>query len=805
MNNYLLKMDKPTRWWGAMWREAIPTGNGHIGAAVYGAVYDETIMITHEDLWWKSRTPALPDVSNYLKTERQHLMKDNPEEARWPICNALTKSGYNPQLAAPLPLCDLKIRTKPNHTFSKYKRTLDMSTGVVNVSFNDDKISYERDVFVSRADNVVVCRIQTKTSDTFKVRVSLDFHDLEDAKTKADNIDLSSVTDLDTYLPQNMHQVISDDYIHFSATNDDGTQFGAVAKVFAKKIESEETHLWLTSDDEILILIKTYVKSDFNNQDLILKNELNKIFPDYDVLLDRHTDIHTSLMTKTSFELYGEDEDASNDIISNEVLLTRSYTDETPISLLEKLWLFGRYLLISSTDNYGQPCHLYGLWCGEYQGMWAFNMLNENVEMIYWQALNGNMPNVMLSLFDYYESKMQDFRINAKHLYDCRGIFIPAATTPESGLLKLILPHILHWTGGAGWLSQHYFDYYDYTGDIIFLRNRAYPFMKEAILFYEDFLVIDENNYYSTIPSNSPENTPGNFSKLNDLYESGKTMETTVNATMDFAILKELLHNLIKTEELLDINDGQSEKWTAMLAKIPPYQLNDDKTLKEWMYPLYEDNHHHRHLSHLYPVFPGTEITKEAEPKLFSACTNTLIKRMSIGLKEQSGWSIAHLANCFSRVGMGNESLICLESLTRCSVLDNLYTTHNDWRSMGTTVDFPWAPIQIDANMGITNAMNEMVLRSIKNSIYILPALPGKWKKGKVTNLLARGPVEVSIDWDLQEKLINVTLTPLHKNQTVTLILPDIVKSCTTQNLDKQKIKNLRLFAHEKTRLVFNL
>lgn len=798
MTNRIITMDKPTRWWGAMWREAMPTGNGHTGAAVYGAAYDETVMITHEDLWWKGRTPDLPDVSDLLPGVRASLKSGDVEEARWPICNALDQKGYKPQLAAPLPLCDLKIRTKLDHTFSKYKRELDMATGVVSVSFNDGQKSYQRDVFVSRADDVLVCRVACKGPESFKIRMTLDFHDLEDAKTKADNIDLSAVTDMAAYLPQNKEQLIHGNYLHFTATNEDGTDFGALARVIADDVQTQGPFLNLTGKGDLLILIKTYVKSERQHQDLLLKEALEALTPDYDQLLEAHTAIHTPLMTKSSFELYGDNED-----LSNEALLTKSYTDETPTTLMEKLWLFGRYLLLSSTDTYGQPCHLYGLWCGEYQGMWAFNMLNENVEMIYWQALSGNMPNLLLSLFDYYESKIDDFRTNAKQLYGCKGIYIPAATTPDSGLHKLVMPHMLHWTGGAGWLAQHYFDYYAYTGDLDFLRDRCLPFMKEAMAFYEDFLLLDDQGFYTTMPSNSPENTPGNYWAPADLYEDGKSMETTINATMDFAIIKELLNNLIKSEDLLDIADGNKDHWSAMLDKIPPYQLNEDKTLREWMSPLFDDNHHHRHLSHLYPLFPGTEITKEKQPDLYQACAATLEKRLAVGLKEQSGWSITHLANCFARVGHGNDSLTCLESLTRCSVLDNFYTTHNDWRSMGTTVDFPWAPIQLDANMGITNAMNEMVLGSADNNITILPALPDKWSKGKVTNLLARGCVEVSIAWDLKEDYLQVTLKACKSAQKVNVILPAFAKQCTSHPIKNQQIKGIDLSPDQAITLTF--
>jgi alpha-L-fucosidase 2 len=161
-------------------------------------------------------------------------------------------------------------------------------------------------------------------------------------------------------------------------------------------------------------------------------------------------------------------------------------------------------------------------------------MINENLQMIYWQALSGNMPELLLAVFDYFEWLIDDFRENARKIYGCRGIYIPAPTTPESGLLKIVYPHTIHWTGGAGWVAQHYYDYYLHTGDVEFLRDRALPFLRETALFYEDFFTIDNKGYFISAPSNSPENTPGNYWHGNKLggYESVE-METTINATMD--------------------------------------------------------------------------------------------------------------------------------------------------------------------------------------------------------------------------------------------------------------------------------
>lgn len=396
-------------------------------------------------------------------------------------------------------------------------------------------------------------------------------------------------------------------------------------------------------------------------------------------------------------------------------------------------------------------------------------MVNENLQMIYWQALSGNNPELLLPVFDYIEQLMDDFRTNAKQLYGCRGIFVPGPTMPDSGLVKHIMPHILYWTGGAGWIGQHYYDYYLYTRDKEFLRNRAIPYLREVALFYEDFFVEDETGHCMAIPSNSPENTPGNYW---DGRGMGEAMETTINATMDFAIAKEVLSNLLKGCAICNIQDPKLETWQHMLKKIPAYEINEDGALREWMHPYYRDNYHHRHQAHLYPLFPGTEIHPETNPLLYQACVVAAEKRLEVGLGEQTGWSLVHLANNHARMREGNRVLDCLDLLCRSCVLNNLMTVHNDWRQMGIGVTMPWAPVQLDANMGVTAAINEMLVQSYDNVILLLPALPERLSRGSVCHLLTRQGILVSIDWNLKDGTVNVLLENPHEETTVHICLP---------------------------------
>lgn len=727
MKNKLV-MKYPASWWGAKWREALPSGNGTIGAAVYGAVHDETVLLTHEDLWYGVKTPELPDVSRKLPEVRRLLFGGKAEVADRILADELERLNYSPAIGTPLPLGDLKIKMPVCRGFREYRRTLNMETGEVSVYWKDGSVAYERKLFVSRTDDAVVMEIKS-TGGPLTVDVSLDLHDRTDIRSPWNGL---------CELPQALEvQSGEAGIIRYAARNDDGTDFGAVARI-------------VKTTDTALVILKLFVKGSRKSDWERLQRELEAMIMDYQALLAPHAAEHGELFRRVRLDLGGSADDHS---LSNEELLMEAYQGEAPTALVEKMWAYGRYLLISSSKAGGQPCHLLGRWCGEYCGFWAFNMANENLQMIYWQALSGQLAESALPVFDYYDRLMDDFRENARKIYGCRGIYIPAVTTPPSGLLKTIAPHIIHWTGAAAWLAQHYYDYYLYTGDETFLRERALPFLRETALFYEDFFTVGDDGFFVSAPSNSPENNPAEYWNGEGM---GQSMETTINATMDFALAKEVLTHLIDGTRKTGGNPAEIEKWKGMLKRIPPYQINPDGAVKEWMHPFFSDNYHHRHQSHIYPVFPGTEITRDSDPDLFAAFQKAILKRLEIGIGEQTGWSLAHMANVYARMQDGDQALDCLNLISRSCVKNNFYTVHNDWRGMGIGLEMEWAPFQIDANMGWSAAVQEMLLFSAPGRLSILPALPEKWSKGSISGLVARGGITVSIEWN--EKEVSVEL-----------------------------------------------
>nr|MDO8117055.1 glycoside hydrolase family 95 protein [Candidatus Sigynarchaeota archaeon] len=460
---------------------------------------------------------------------------------------------------------------------------------------------------------------------------------------------------------------------------------------------------------------------------------------------------------------------------SNENLLLDAYNGNVPAVLVERMFYLGRYLLVCSSRPGGWPANLQGVWNGYYFPPWSSDYHNdENIQMNYWAALPGNLAETTLPYFDFYESCLEDYRRNARVIYGCRGILAPIAQTVK-GKAPLYGGPWLNWISGAGWLSQLFFDYWLFTRDDAFLRDHVVPFLIEVARFYEDFLVEDGSGTLVFSPSLSPENVP-------DIPDGSLA---TVNATMDVAVAKEVLSNLCKACTRLGIESESIHKWSAMAGKLPEYQVNADGAMREWLDARLPDNYHHRHIAHIYPLFPGFEVTRETNPAIFEACRVAVDKRLVVGQESQSGWSLAHQASIWARLGQGDRALGCIETVIRSCVGENLFTYHNDWRHMGLTLywDFIDKLFQIDANFGIVAAVLEMLVFSNENMVKILPARPTVWKRGSVSGIACRCGIKVGFSWNVEGRSLDVSIEPSITAE-ITIMFPSTIETIevTPQN-----------------------
>jgi len=728
------------------WQDALPSGNGSIGAMVYGSICNETILFNHEELWHEGSEMILPNISNNLSGLRELLEKKRYFEADSFLSEKFKDLGYEPSMPYYHPAFDMKVEMKSENEFELYKRTLSCDTGEIVVSWKDGATTFERKLFVSKADNVVVYSIQASNLEKINCDIHLAPHDLNDSfDFNGNNID-SQIR---------FSQSVTNTFTTIIGTYKTGGEFGGTAYVVTDggKVSSNNKKLNITNANKVLILISLFANNESTEALKEMMKNLLGLPADYNTLYERHVVIHKNIFTRMSFKL-----ENTTCETPNEQLLLDVYQGNISNELIEKLFNFGRYLIISSSSENSLPANLQGIWNGNYFPAWCSAFFNNiNIEMNYWQALPGNIAEVTECFFTYYESLLDDFRENATKLFGCRGINVPLYTSPNKGIIRDLQSQCIHWTGGAAWIAQLFYDYYLFTENTDFLKDRAIPFMKETALFYEDFLFEGKDGFFVSAPSNSPENTPPEY--WTDKEFNNPIIKIAINSTMDFAMIKEVLNNLCHACELLDMDKDNVFKWKGMLKKIKAYEINEDGALKEWIHPDFADNYHHRHHSHMYPLFPGIEITEESDLENFEACRIAIDKRLQVGLVQQSGWSFSLMANEYARLGEGDKALKSIELLTRSCIVDNLFNCHSDSRNQGISEKFIWgreAPFQIDANLGLTAAILEMLVFSTPSMIKILPALPQKWPKGKATGILCRGCIEVSIAWDMEEHRIIV-------------------------------------------------
>lgn len=756
---YKLWLKTPASWYKAEWKEALPTGNGIVGASVYGAVKEETILINHSSLWHWGVRGTLPDISSSLEITRELMEKKRYEEANEVSSKMLLDAGYQSELYKPCPIGDIKILIKDEKPFERYERNLNMETGEVSVEWDCNGTAYKRTVFVSRKDGVIVCRLQAD-KPVLDAEVFLQLH----KSGGADYIRFKKEV-------KNVSNYTEEENIIGMKVKTEKESFGLLGKILYcnGSININKNRLLVKDASEVLLVFEPYVNEDFNHALLKFKDKVNSLSPNYYNLLEPHINLHNPLFHSAGFNLE-KDELYS---CSNEELLLDTYSNGASNTLIEKMWHYGRYLFVSGTSDTGRPFGMYGLWGGEYDLLWSHNMANINVQMIYWHALYGGYAQYLKTLVNYYYDLREDFKNNAKNIFGLNGIWMPAGTTPGYGLANQVVPVITNWIGGAGWLCQHFYDYYRYTGDEILLNEKILPLMLESAQFYEEYLVL-VNGECCIVPSVSPENSPGNLN-IGTFRHMSHACPTAKNATMDIAIIKELLTNLIALCTEKNIYSKKCETWKEIIDKLPSYQINQDGAVKEWLSEEFSDFYYHRHCSHCYPVFPGKEVTKEKSPDLFKAFLKAVDLRILGG---QSGWSLAYMACLYARFEKGKEAYHSLDILCKSCLTNSFFTLHNDWRKMGLTLDMSQefedeAPVQMDANMGLVAAVQEMLLYNDGTIVRLLPAIPEKWKKGDFSNFrLSWG--NISCKWDMDNKYMKIEIVS-NMNQNLHLYLPHVI------------------------------
>jgi hypothetical protein len=702
------------------WQHGLLTGNGTTGAIVRGEPFNETITLSHEALYLPyEKTEGYMEMASYIEEIQRLSMAGKFVEATEMVPKIREEQSYHDIRDPFIAAFNLQIH-QPEDSMNRYQRSLNYMTAEAIVSVENQENSFQRSTFVSRADDIIVVRLKGNK----KLSAKFNFEGLAPENENERTIIAEGI--------ESSSEGVQDGMLYFRSlfanTNLFNPNLGyeGVGKIVTKGGASNESDNGITVVDaeEILVLVKIRPILKTNEQPTNFEEmaaNLNKLTPDYQLLLTSHAQIHGDLMGRVSLSL---DAPVAHRNLPTEELIGMSEKLDSPLAMIEQAFDAGRYNIICSTGSY--PPNLQGIWSATWLANWSGSFTtNGNLECAIAFNLMGNTPELMDAYFRFYDDRWDAFRENARLFKGTRGFHVPAQLTvgPRSTNFTARHPHCF-WHSGAAWACQFYYDYYQYTGDKQFLAERAYPIMKEAAEFYEDFLIKTEvNGKLAFVPSYSPENSP-----------TAKNMSpVSINATMDVSAAKQLLRNLINAATILNKDTDLIAQWKAIITNLPDYEVGPDGSFREWLWPGLEENHAHRHASQLYALFDERPSEIVDNPDLLSAVEYSIQQRfehhkerpvMAFGLV-QLGLASTHIGNA----DLTQEIINFLSNGYWTTGMGSFHN-RNDLFNVDISGGFPYlcASSLVYADPGL---------------IHFFPALPEQWKSGSLEGVLLRGGITV--------------------------------------------------------------